>query len=75
MSKEGILVAGGRYAGTGLAQLSQPGKIIVDAWKNIYVADWGNQRIMRWPDDSKQGQVVVGRNDAGNRTKSTESSN
>ena len=61
-SKEGIVVAGGRQGGIGLEQLLEPAKIIVSPWNTVYVADWGNHRVIRWPQGATQGEVVVARN-------------
>ncbi|CAF2118093.1 unnamed protein product, partial [Rotaria magnacalcarata] len=38
----------------------------VDAVGALYVADYGNDRVMRWTQvDKKQGTVIVGGNGAG----------
>jgi sugar lactone lactonase YvrE len=36
--------------------------VIVDQLGQIYVADWGNHRVMRWCRGAKEGTIVVGRN-------------
>jgi DNA-binding beta-propeller fold protein YncE len=42
-----------------------PQGIIVDQLGNIYVADWGNHRVMRWLKGANQGTIVVGGNGYG----------
>ncbi|CAF4629799.1 unnamed protein product, partial [Rotaria socialis] len=49
-----------------LTQLKYPNGIFVDTLGTLYVADFGNHRVMRWTQgDKKQGTVVVGGNDEG----------
>ncbi|CAF4623255.1 unnamed protein product, partial [Rotaria socialis] len=65
-AKEGIVVAGGQGAGSALAQLSYPYGIFVDTLGTLYVADTGNNRVMRCTQgDKKQGTVIVGGNGRG----------
>ncbi|CAF4966335.1 unnamed protein product, partial [Rotaria socialis] len=65
-AKEGIVVAGGQGKGSALTQLSCPNGIFVDTLGTLYVADWGNSRVMRWTQgDKKQGTVIVGGNGKG----------
>ncbi|CAF5005409.1 unnamed protein product, partial [Rotaria sp. Silwood1] len=59
-AKEGIIVAGGRGEGNDLTQLSQPRGIFVDQLGTLYVADWKNDRVMRWRKGATQGDVIVG---------------
>ncbi|CAF1540451.1 unnamed protein product [Adineta steineri] len=66
-AKEGIVVAGGNGQGKDLNQLSYPRGVIVDDLGQIYVADWGNHRIMRWCDGEEEGEIVVGGNGKGNQ--------
>ncbi|CAF4908091.1 unnamed protein product, partial [Rotaria magnacalcarata] len=47
-AKEGIAVAGGQDQGSALTQLHNPRGIFVDTLGTLYVADWGNHRVMRW---------------------------
>ena len=61
-AKEGIVVAGGQGQGKELRQLSDPHGVLVDAAGNVYVADLGNHRVMRWSRGPTQGTVVVGGN-------------
>ena len=39
--------------------------MLVDAAGTVYVADWGNHRVMRWSRGATQGTVVVGGNGEG----------
>ncbi|CAF4828371.1 unnamed protein product, partial [Rotaria socialis] len=65
-AKEGIVVAGGQGAGSALTQLYAPLGIFVDTLGTLYVADGGNNRVMRWTQrDKKQGTVLVGGNGSG----------
>jgi sugar lactone lactonase YvrE len=64
-AKEGIVVAGGRGKGDGLTQLSNPNGVVVDQLGTVYVAEGGNNRIMRWVDGETQGSVIFGGNDGG----------
>ena len=66
--QHGIIVAGGNDAGNQLNQLSSPHRIYVDDDdQSIYIADWKNHRIVQWKYDSKNGEVVAGGNESGNR--------
>ena len=56
---------GGRGQGKDLTQLSYPQGVRVDATGNVYVADCGNDRVMRWCREASQGTVVVGGNGEG----------
>ncbi|CAF1117918.1 unnamed protein product, partial [Rotaria magnacalcarata] len=43
-----------------------PNGLFVDTLGTLYVADWGNHRVMRWTQgDKKQGTVIVGGNGYG----------
>ncbi len=59
----GGVVAGGNGAGTGNNQLSSPADIKVvkgaDNKDYLYVADAGNNRVMRWEIGQNEGSVVV----------------
>ncbi|CAF4989011.1 unnamed protein product [Rotaria sp. Silwood1] len=61
-AKQGIVVAGGQGQGNDLTQLSSPRGVVVDQLGTVYVADAGNNRIMRWPKGATQGSVIVGGN-------------
>ncbi|CAF5163303.1 unnamed protein product, partial [Rotaria sp. Silwood1] len=65
-AKQGIVVAGGQEQGNDLTQLSYPEGVVVDQLGTVYVADRGNNRIMRWPKGATQGSVIVGGNGSGN---------
>ncbi|CAF1577632.1 unnamed protein product, partial [Rotaria magnacalcarata] len=64
-AKEGIVVAGGQGAGSALTQLFVPRGISVDTLGTLYVADQGNDRVMRWTQGTTQGTVIVGGNGVG----------
>ncbi|CAF4965025.1 unnamed protein product [Rotaria magnacalcarata] len=64
-AKQGIVVAGGQGQGSTLTHLSCPRGIAVDQLGTVYVADQGNNRIMRWPKGVTQGSVIIGRNGRG----------
>jgi sugar lactone lactonase YvrE len=62
------MIAGGNGQGEQLNQLDHPEGIVVDDDDQcIYIADFGNHRIVKWKFDAKNGQVVAGRNGEGNR--------
>jgi sugar lactone lactonase YvrE len=54
--------------GSGLNQLSTPEGVYVDDDQTVYVADYGNQRIMEWKYGATNGQVIAGVNESGNCT-------
>jgi DNA-binding beta-propeller fold protein YncE len=57
----GVIVAGNSVAGTGLNQLNSPGGIWVTAdGQTLYVADYNNNRVMKWTIGATQGSVVAG---------------
>jgi sugar lactone lactonase YvrE len=64
-AKEGIIVAGGQGQGNSLKQLSYPQGIIVDQLGSVYVAEWGNHRVIRWLKGTEEGTIVVGGNGLG----------
>lgn len=62
------IVAGGNGSGDGANELSSPMDVAVDADLNIYVADYGNHRIQKFPagsSSSTNGTTVGGGNSAG----------
>ncbi|CAF4463314.1 unnamed protein product [Rotaria sp. Silwood2] len=67
-AKQGIIVAGGQGQGNGLTQLYYPQGVVVDQLGTVYVADCGNDRIMRWPKEATQGSVIVGGNGKGEQS-------
>ncbi len=59
-AKEGIVVAGGHGQGNGVRQLCHPQGVIVDQLGTVYyVADEGNNRVMRWVKGATEGSIVV----------------
>ncbi|UJR32582.1 hypothetical protein I4U23_020042 [Adineta vaga] len=66
-STNAVTVAGGQGTGSSLSQLSSPFGVYVDEDQTLYVADWGNDRILEWKYGSTSGQVVAGGNGRGSR--------
>ncbi|CAF4336012.1 unnamed protein product, partial [Rotaria magnacalcarata] len=64
-AKEGIVVAGGQGEGDALTQLNGPNGLFVDTLGTLYVADYGNHRVMRWTQGATQGTIIVGGNGRG----------
>ena len=60
----GAIVAGGSM-GSGLAQLNNPNRSFIDADGNIYIADVGNNRVVKWAPGASSGVVVAGGNGSG----------
>jgi DNA-binding beta-propeller fold protein YncE len=57
----GVTVAGNGVTGIGLNQLNIPGGIWVTRdGQTLYVADTGNNRIMKWTIVAAQGSVIAG---------------
>ncbi|CAF1350038.1 unnamed protein product [Adineta ricciae] len=57
----GITVAGGTGSGTGFNQLNSPAGICVTRdGQTLYVADYNNNRIMKWNIGDTQGSLVAG---------------
>ncbi|CAF3525259.1 unnamed protein product [Rotaria sp. Silwood1] len=54
--------------GNGVTQLSYPQGVVVDQLGTVYVADRGNDRIMRWPKGATQGSVIVDGNGSGGQS-------
>jgi sugar lactone lactonase YvrE len=66
--QNGIKIAGGNGRGNQFNQLDHPYGIYVDDDNQcIYIADWGNHRIVEWKCGATKGQVVAGGNGKGNR--------
>lgn len=55
-------MCGDQAEGNSLRQLSYPNGIFVDRSGSVYVADQGNDRVMRWQKGTNQGEVIVGDN-------------
>ncbi|CAF0831432.1 unnamed protein product [Adineta steineri] len=62
-----ITVAGGNGRGQELNQLNNPIGIFIDTKKNIFIADFENDRIFKWKCNAKEGQIIAGGNGKGNR--------
>ena len=58
-------MAGGNDVGSELNQLAFPFGIFVDDKQSVYVADFGNHRIVKWDRGATSGQVVAGGNGEG----------
>ena len=58
------IIVCGSY-GSASDQFDHPQGLFVDHLHNIYVADEGNDRIVRWSEGSKEGIIVVGGNGEG----------
>lgn len=48
-------------------QLNRPFSIFIDKNQNIFIADYINNRIMKWKPNENQGTIVAGGNGQGNR--------
>jgi sugar lactone lactonase YvrE len=67
-ASNGITVAGGRGLGAEAYQLSYPDAVFVDVSGNLYVADYLNNRIQKFPpgsDSTTNGVTVAGGNGLG----------
>ncbi|CAF1179008.1 unnamed protein product [Adineta steineri] len=62
-----ITVAGGNRQGQRLSQCNYPHVIFIDKNKNIFIADYSNDRIVEWKYNAKEGQIIAGGNKQGNR--------
>ncbi len=61
-----IVVAGGNGRGSALNQFSEAwGGFTVDTLSNVYISDYNNIRILKWPAGAMIGQVVAGGNGQG----------
>jgi hypothetical protein len=57
----GVTVAGlTNYYGDGLNQLWYPRTLIVDTNMNMFIVDFGNQRIMKWMVGATSGVIIAG---------------
>jgi sugar lactone lactonase YvrE len=59
-AENGVTVAGGHGEGNALRQLKYPAGFYVDDNQTIYIADWGNSRILQWKYGATSGQIVAG---------------
>lgn len=68
---QGLIVAGGKGQGTGLHQLDSPQdvEVIMDGleYEAVFVADAGNNRVVKWVPGDTKGVVVAGGNGKGAR--------
>ncbi|CAF1619818.1 unnamed protein product [Adineta ricciae] len=66
--QNGFTVAGGYGEGSQTNQLYWPYGIYVDEEdQTVYIADYGNDRIVKWKYGAHHGQIVAGGNGKGNR--------
>jgi DNA-binding beta-propeller fold protein YncE len=57
----GVTIAGNGFLGIGLNQLTAPGGIwVTHDGQTLYVADTGNNRVMKWIIGATQGSVFAG---------------
>jgi sugar lactone lactonase YvrE len=56
----GQIVAGGNGKGTQLGQLNEPSSVFVDRNGTVYVADFSNDRIVKWTEGAEEG-ILVGK--------------
>ncbi|CAF1580881.1 unnamed protein product [Adineta ricciae] len=64
--QNGSTICGGNGRGDKSYQLSSPEGIFIDKHRNIFIADSGNDQIVRWKRNENQGTVVAGGNGRGN---------
>ena len=62
-----MTVAGGRGEGRERDQLRFPFGLCVDEDQTVYIADWGNHRIMAWKAGATTGEVLAGGQGEGER--------
>ncbi|CAF3717048.1 unnamed protein product [Rotaria sp. Silwood1] len=65
-SQNGITVVGRNEYGSGTNQLRYPRGLYIDDDQTIYVADYGNHRIVEWKYGATNGKVIAGGNGPGN---------
>ncbi|CAM4769157.1 unnamed protein product [Rotaria magnacalcarata] len=66
--QNGITIAGGNGAGSGMNQLSNPLGLCIDGNQTVYIADYLNHRIMEWKYGATAGRLVAGGIGGGNHT-------
>ena len=54
------VVAGGNGKGARLDQLNEPSSVFVDQNQAVYVADYSNDRLVKWTKDAKEG-ILLGK--------------
>jgi DNA-binding beta-propeller fold protein YncE len=62
-----VTAAGGNDQGTELNQLKHPLGLRVDIDRTLYIADYGNHRVVAWKPGEKTGRVLAGGNGKGSR--------
>ncbi|CAF0862962.1 unnamed protein product [Adineta steineri] len=62
-----ITVAAGNGEGQESNQLDHPVGIFIDEYKNIFIADFWNHRIVEWKYNTKKGQIIAGGHGRGDR--------
>jgi PKD repeat protein len=60
-----ITVAGGLSSGSGASQLNNQQGIFVDTSNNLYIADFGNDRVQKWANGGVAGVTIAGGNGQG----------
>ncbi|CAF1225384.1 unnamed protein product [Adineta ricciae] len=63
----GITVAGGNGGGNQSNQLYFPCGFFLDDYKDLIIADYWNDRIVKWNSNSGKGETIAGENGRGNR--------
>ena len=61
-------MAGGNGQGAGISQFNFPYVLFLDNNQSLYIADWNNNRVVKWNLGSTIGQIVAGGNGAGSRS-------
>ena len=67
-NQRAMTVAGGNGEGHRINQLRFPEGIFIDDNQSIYIADWGNARIVEWKLNETNGKVIAGGTGKGNKT-------
>ena len=62
----GVTVAGQIFSGSSLDKINFPDGIWVDDAANVYIADYYNNRVVKWAPGASSGVVVAGGNGKGN---------
>ncbi len=57
---EGVVVAGDSSgsSGNGLDKLTHPHQIVLDSEGSVIIADYNNNRIVRWKKDAVEGEII-----------------
>jgi hypothetical protein len=61
--QHGTTIVGGHGQGNQLNQLSNPYGMFIDDDQTIYVADYGNHRIVEWKKNEINRRIVAGGNE------------